>query len=128
MTPEEYRAALDALDLTQAQAAKLMGVDDRTSRRWALGERAIPGSVSLALELMLGQQPKTERLDAVAVERWKELKAAEKLIRQLEKALKGLHYVVVSEPAGVPSHLRKDLREAERVLEIVASRKRERRA
>jgi len=42
MTPDEYREALEALDLTQAGAAKLLGVDDRTSRRWACGERDIP--------------------------------------------------------------------------------------
>jgi transcriptional regulator with XRE-family HTH domain len=128
MTPEEYRAALEALDLTQAQAAKLMEVDERTSRRWALGERAIPGSVSLALELMQSQQPKAERLDAVATERWHELKAAEKLIRQLEKALRGVLFVAKSEPGPVHSRLRRDIREAEKVLEIVASRKRARRA
>ena len=42
MTPDEYREALEALDLTQAGAARLLGVDDRTSRRWACGERDIP--------------------------------------------------------------------------------------
>lgn len=42
MTSDEYREALDALGLTQNAAAKLLGVDDRTSRRWACGERDIP--------------------------------------------------------------------------------------
>lgn len=42
MTPDEYRAALEVLDLTQTGAARLLGVDDRTSRRWACGERDIP--------------------------------------------------------------------------------------
>lgn len=117
MTPEEYKAALAALDLSQVGAAKLLGVDERTSRRWALGERAIPGSVSLAL-----------RLDAVASERWHELKAAEKLIRQLEKALRGVLFVAKSEPGPVHSRLKRDIREAEKVLEIVASRKRAKRS
>ena len=69
-----------------------------------------------------------ERLEAVASERWKQLKECEKLNRQFEKALKGLLYIVKSEPAGVPFHLRRDVREAEKLLEFVASRKRERRA
>lgn len=42
MTSDEYRDALEALGLTQGAGAKLLGVDDRTSRRWACGERDIP--------------------------------------------------------------------------------------
>jgi hypothetical protein len=39
MTPDEYREAIDLLGLA---AARLLGVDARTSRRWASGERDIP--------------------------------------------------------------------------------------
>jgi DNA-binding transcriptional regulator YiaG len=42
VTPDEYRAALESLDLSQVGAARLLGVDERTSRRWANGERDIP--------------------------------------------------------------------------------------
>lgn len=42
MTPDEYRNVLEKLGLTQSAAARLLGVDDRTSRRWACGERDIP--------------------------------------------------------------------------------------
>lgn len=42
MTPDEYRQALETLGLTQGGGARLLGVDDRTSRRWACGERDIP--------------------------------------------------------------------------------------
>jgi transcriptional regulator with XRE-family HTH domain len=49
MSPQEYRDALAALGLTQAAAAKLLGVDPRTSRRWALGERKIPKLVEIVL-------------------------------------------------------------------------------
>ncbi|RWN51356.1 MAG: hypothetical protein EOS04_24070 [Mesorhizobium sp.] len=42
MTPDEYRAALKRLGLSHNRAAPLLGVDLRTSKRWALGERAIP--------------------------------------------------------------------------------------
>jgi DNA-binding transcriptional regulator YiaG len=42
MTPDEYRQAIDRLGLSQIAAARLLGVDARTSRRWASGERDIP--------------------------------------------------------------------------------------
>lgn len=42
MTPDEYRTALEALGLTQTGGARLLGVDARTSRRWACGERDVP--------------------------------------------------------------------------------------
>lgn len=51
MTANEYREALDRLGLTQAGAAKLLHVDERTSRRWALGERDVPMPVALILKL-----------------------------------------------------------------------------
>ena len=53
MTPSEYRAALAALGLSQVGAAKLFKVNERTSRRWALGEQEIPEAVAIALRLML---------------------------------------------------------------------------
>lgn len=53
MTPIQYKAALDGLGLSQVGAARLLGVDPRTSRRWALGEAAVPPSVALALRLMV---------------------------------------------------------------------------
>jgi DNA-binding transcriptional regulator YiaG len=42
MTPNQYRAAIETLGLSQVAAAKLLGVDARTSRRWASGERDVP--------------------------------------------------------------------------------------
>jgi DNA-binding transcriptional regulator YiaG len=45
MTPSEYRDLLSALHLTQAGAARLLGVNEVTARRWAAdGDwgRAIP--------------------------------------------------------------------------------------
>jgi DNA-binding transcriptional regulator YiaG len=43
MTPDEYRDAIARLDLSQVAAARLLGVDERTSRKWAAGDRDIPG-------------------------------------------------------------------------------------
>jgi DNA-binding transcriptional regulator YiaG len=42
MTPVEYREVIEGLGLSQIAASRLLGVDARTSRRWALGERDIP--------------------------------------------------------------------------------------
>lgn len=42
MTADQYRDTIETLGLTQNGAARLLGVDERTSRRWALGERDIP--------------------------------------------------------------------------------------
>ena len=49
MTPAEFRAALDRLGQTQAGAARLLGVDARTVRRWACDERAVPEPVRRVL-------------------------------------------------------------------------------
>jgi DNA-binding transcriptional regulator YiaG len=42
MSPDQYREAIEKLGLSQIAAAHLLGVDARTSRRWASGERDIP--------------------------------------------------------------------------------------
>jgi DNA-binding transcriptional regulator YiaG len=42
MTPHEYREAIERLGLSQIAAARLLGVDARTSRRWASGDRDVP--------------------------------------------------------------------------------------
>lgn len=41
MTPDALRALLSRLSLTQGQAARLLGVDARTMRKWACGERSM---------------------------------------------------------------------------------------
>ena len=52
MTADEFRAAIAALGLSQVDAATALEVDARTVRRWALGERVIPGPVRVALRCM----------------------------------------------------------------------------
>ncbi len=42
MTSDEYREAIESLGLSQVGAARLLGVNDRTSRRWASGEQDVP--------------------------------------------------------------------------------------
>jgi hypothetical protein len=56
MTAEEYRKTLVRLGFSQVKAAKILGVDPRTSRRWALGETDVPHCVGLALKLIEERQ------------------------------------------------------------------------
>ncbi len=53
MTHLEYRDLLAALSLSQAGAARLLGVDERTSRRWATGERDVPPPAARFLRFLL---------------------------------------------------------------------------
>jgi transcriptional regulator with XRE-family HTH domain len=53
MTPNQYRAAIKKLGLSQRQAGSFLGVDERTSRRYASGEVDIPHATALLLQLMV---------------------------------------------------------------------------
>lgn len=65
MTPTQFRSALSRLGLTQTGAARLVGADERTARRWALGERTVPGPVVILLRLLLAGKVKVEDIEAV---------------------------------------------------------------
>lgn len=58
MSADEFRKVIADLGMTQVEAAAALEVDARTVRRWALGERAIPGPVRVALRLMAQLQVK----------------------------------------------------------------------
>ncbi len=66
MTANQYRAALSRLDLSQVGAARLVGADPRTGRRWALGERPIPGCVAILLKLLLAKKITIEDVESAA--------------------------------------------------------------
>jgi hypothetical protein len=51
MTPPQYRDALARLSLSQLAAARLLGVGDRTSRRWA--RQGVNGTAVILLRLLL---------------------------------------------------------------------------
>jgi DNA-binding transcriptional regulator YiaG len=53
VTADEYRSAIERLGLSQVAAAKLLGVDDRTSRRWASGERDVPHPAARFLRYLI---------------------------------------------------------------------------
>jgi hypothetical protein len=52
MTPDQFRAALANLQLSQAGFARIAMVDARTVRRWCDGTRAVPGPVVALLGMM----------------------------------------------------------------------------
>jgi DNA-binding transcriptional regulator YiaG len=56
MTGTEFRKILKRLKLTQVGAAKLLGVDDSTSRRWIADASPIPRAVIILLRLMVKYQ------------------------------------------------------------------------
>ena len=56
MTPDEYRAALKALGLTQVGAGKLMGVSPRTAQTYA--SEGPSGPAAFAIRLLLSMSPK----------------------------------------------------------------------
>ncbi len=53
MTANQFRSAISRLDLSQVGAARLVGADPRTGRRWALSERPVPECVAILLRLLL---------------------------------------------------------------------------
>jgi len=82
MDHEEFRDALSTLGLTQRAAARLLGADERTARRWALGESDIPVSVDILVRLWLGDPAVLEATHALADERER---AAAKAARKAAK-------------------------------------------
>lgn len=59
MTANQYNAALAALDLTQAEAAKFLGISIRTSHGYANGN-PIPEGYAKLLRLMVRLELKTK--------------------------------------------------------------------
>lgn len=53
MTANQFRSAIATLRLSQLAAARLVGADPRTGRRWALGEAPVPDCVAILLRLCL---------------------------------------------------------------------------
>lgn len=53
MSSEQYQQAIARLELSQLDAADLLGVDERTSRRWACNERDVPAPVARFLRYLL---------------------------------------------------------------------------
>jgi hypothetical protein len=63
MTANQYRAALAKLGLSQVGAARLFGVNDVTSRRWA--KSGVSGTVAILLRLLVAKKITIEDIEAV---------------------------------------------------------------
>jgi hypothetical protein len=49
----EFRETLKTLGLTQADASRIFGFDQRSSRRWASGKRDVPYFLVMMLRMMI---------------------------------------------------------------------------
>jgi hypothetical protein len=58
-----YRAMLDALGLNQLAAAKFLGVNERTSRRYASGDWPLPRATALLLRIMAARRISPEKAE-----------------------------------------------------------------
>ena len=65
MNGTEYGRALERLGLSQVGAARLLGVNDRTSRRWIANEVPIPLSVAVMLQLIIKRRIETDYVQAI---------------------------------------------------------------
>ena len=61
MTADEYSEAIEALGLSQLAAARLLGVDGRTSRRWISGERDVPEPAARFLRYLIATKKTGEQ-------------------------------------------------------------------
>lgn len=52
MTPDDFRATLRSLGLTQAEASAVLGVSDRAIRAWMTGERTVPIPLAKLMRLI----------------------------------------------------------------------------
>lgn len=59
MSAAEFRAAREALDLTQGDLARALEVTLRAVQFWEAGTRAVPGPARVALRLMLQSRQST---------------------------------------------------------------------
>jgi len=66
MRSSEYREILRRLGVTHVGAGCIFGINHRTSRKYALGERRVPRAVAIVLQLMLDLAIGEEEIRAVA--------------------------------------------------------------
>ena len=58
MSPPQFRRVLRRLRLSQMEAARRLGLNERTVRRWVAGDSRIPESVALLLHTWLRTHPR----------------------------------------------------------------------
>lgn len=65
MTPENLRAVLAAVPITEARLARLLNLHVTTPCRWATGVSPIPTSAALLLRMLEGGRITLEDLEAI---------------------------------------------------------------
>lgn len=63
MTPDEYRAALKALGLTQVGAGKMMGVSPRTAQTYAADGPSGPAAFAIRLLLATPEKDRAKLIE-----------------------------------------------------------------
>lgn len=63
MTPDEYRAALKALGLTQVGAGKMMGVSARTAQEYAAKGPSGPAAFVMRLLLAIPEKDRAKIIE-----------------------------------------------------------------
>ncbi len=69
MSQEQFRTALATLGLSQRDGARFLDVNERTLRRWALGERQVDAFMAKVLRYMVAHDLKPGDLDRVGPSR-----------------------------------------------------------
>jgi len=65
MTAARYKKVIKSLGLSQRKAAKFIGVNERTSRRYASGEWPVPRATAMLLAVMEHRGIKPQRVEAM---------------------------------------------------------------
>jgi hypothetical protein len=69
MNGDEYAKAIERLDLTQVEAARFLGVDDTTSRRWVADRSPVPRAVTMLLRLMIRYRLSPDHVQTLVAKR-----------------------------------------------------------
>jgi DNA-binding transcriptional regulator YiaG len=63
LAAEQFRATLDTLGLSQRDGARFLNINERTLRRWVVGERPVDAFMNKVLRYMLAHNLKPADLD-----------------------------------------------------------------
>jgi hypothetical protein len=71
MTGAEYEKAIARLDLSLVEAARFLGIDDTTSRRWVKNISPVPRAVAILLRLMIRYRLAPDHVQTVVTRKLK---------------------------------------------------------
>ena len=65
MTPQQFLDAIEKLGLNQSSAARFLGVNDRTVRKWVAGRGQPPASTAMLFSVMIAKKLTPEKVAAM---------------------------------------------------------------